>query len=273
LRIICQELAAVCAIMTEHPYLWQLASGVFFAYILATALLRPSTRRRSFALWVAGTGLAAAALSTTVPQTAWLHDWILPPTLLLVGYWSSGALFVSPMPRAERLLMAADRAFGIAEFRAPRLVAEVLEASYAGVYPIVALAFILHLVVVPSRSPERFWAVVLITDFICFGMLPWIQTRPPRALEEQPPWCASVRGFNLGLLHRASIHVNTFPSGHAAEAVAAALLVVGAPLPIVLLMGCGALAITAGAVLGRYHYALDALAGWIVAVLVWLAVA
>jgi len=37
-------------------------------------------------------------------------------------------------------------------------------------------------------------------------------------------------------------------------------------------MFVSALAISAGAVLGRYHYALDALAGWLVAVVVWLVV-
>ncbi len=66
--------------------------------------------------------------------------------------------------------------------------------------------------------------------------------------------------------------MNTFPSGHAAEALAAALLVLGAPLPIVLLMFVNAVAVSAAAVLGRYHYAADALAGWAVALIVWLAV-
>ena len=46
----------------------------------------------------------------------------------------------------------------------------------------------------------------------------------------------------------------------------------GAPVPVVCAMFVGALAISAGAVLGRYHYALDALAGWLVAVVVWLVV-
>jgi hypothetical protein len=37
-------------------------------------------------------------------------------------------------------------------------------------------------------------------------------------------------------------------------------------------MAIVALAISAGAVLGRYHYALDAVVGWLVAVAVWLLV-
>lgn len=40
---------------------------------------------------------------------------------------------------------------------------------------------------------------------------------------------------------------------------------------IVLWMLFAALAVSAGAVFGRYHYATDALTGWIVAASVWLA--
>jgi membrane-associated phospholipid phosphatase len=258
--------------MDDFPVLWQIASGAFFVYIIALALVRGAMPRRRFALAVAAAGLVATAGSTMIPRVAWLHDWFLPPSLLLLGYWSSGALFVAPMSRAEAVLMAGDRALGISNVRTPRLMAELLEASYAGIYAIVGLAFILYLVFVPSPNPDRFWAVVLITDFLCFAMLPWLQTRPPRALEARDPWQSSIRPFNLGLLDTASIHVNTFPSGHAAEALAAALLLVSAPMPVVIGMGCCALAITAGAVLGRYHYALDALAGWLVATAVWLVV-
>jgi membrane-associated phospholipid phosphatase len=102
-------------------------------------------------------------------------------------------------------------------------------------------------------------------------MLPWVQTRPPRALEGEAPWHSRFRRFNLRLLGSTSIQVNTFPSGHAAEGLAAALLILGAPIAVPLLMCAGAVAVSAGAVLGRYHYFGDALAGWIVAVGVWIA--
>jgi membrane-associated phospholipid phosphatase len=100
-----------------------------------------------------------------------------------------------------------------------------------------------------------------------------VQTRPPRALEAADPWLSPIRRFNLRLLGAASIQANTFPSGHAAEALAAALLVIGAPVPLVAAMFSAALAISAGAVFGRYHYAADALAGWAVALAVWVALA
>ena len=68
---------------------------------------------------------------------------------------------------------------------------------------------------------------------------------------------------------RTSIQHNTFPSGHAAEAVACALLVAAAPWPLLAAVAVAAALVSAGAVLGRYHYAADAFAGWVVAVAVW----
>ena len=60
--------------------------------------------------------------------------------------------------------------------------------------------------------------------------------------------------------------MNTFPSGHAAEGLVAFLLALAAPPGIVALMFLAALAVSAGAVLGRYHYLADAVAGWVVAI-------
>ena len=49
----------------------------------------------------------------------------------------------------------------------------------------------------------------------------------------------------------------------------AALLVSNGPVALQVWMFFNAAAISAGAVLGRYHYAADAIAGWAVALLVW----
>jgi membrane-associated phospholipid phosphatase len=258
--------------MTDSLTGWQCASILFFLYTMAVALWRGARPSGGRAVVLAAMGVACTAFSAVIPRYAWLHDWLLPPSLLLIGYWSSGGLFVRPMPGVEAGLMAFDRRLGIPARGVPRPVAECLEAAYLGIYPVVGLAFVLFLTTVPEPGPDRFWTVVLTTDYVCFGMMPWVQTRPPRVLEAQEPWRSAVRSLNLRLLGSASIHVNTWPSGHAAEAAAAALLLLGSPPPIVMGMVVVALAVSAGAVLGRYHYALDAVAGWLVALTVWLLV-
>jgi membrane-associated phospholipid phosphatase len=253
---------------------WELASAIFFGYVAACALLVPglASRRRWRVFVIAAAGLVVSLAATRLRLPPLLRDWVLPPLLLLVGYWSSGALFVAPMPRAERLLIRIDRMLRIERISAatPRLVAGFLEVMYVGVYPIIPVALVIHLLATPSPSARYFWTVVLVTDYLCFGTLPWLQTRPPRSLGARDPWSSSVRRFNLRLLGAASIRVNTFPSGHAAEALAAALLVSGAPWPWVAWMFFNAAAISAATVLGRYHYAADAVAGWAVALGVWL---
>ena len=254
--------------------IWPLASGLFFGYTAGVAATMPRLmwQRRRAALIFSLAGLALAVAAARLPVTPILHDWLLPPALLLLGYWTSGLLFVAPMPRAERLLFAIDRALRIRTISAqtPRPIVELLEFAYAGVYPLIPIALIIQLTLTDRADPGLFWTIILVTDYICFGVLPWVQTRPPRSLEDAEPWVSRFRRFNKRLLGTASINVNTFPSGHAAEALVAALLVLDAPWPWVVWMFFNALAVSAGAVLGRYHYALDAFAGWIAAVAVWL---
>lgn len=255
--------------------LWEGAALAFFVFLAgAAAVPGRSNVSRLKLLTGAAAGLLFIAITATAPDWPLLHEWVGPPVALLLGYWTSGHLFVQPKPTQESVLHGFDRRLRIPERarRLPRFLALALEMAYVGVYPTIPVALAFHLLFAPEPDPERFWAVILITDYICFGFLAWVQTRPPRALEDCEPWQSGVRRFNLRLLGAASIQVNTFPSGHAAEALAAALLLIGAPWPIVAGMFLNALAISAGTVFGRYHYAADALAGWVVAVAVWLVI-
>jgi membrane-associated phospholipid phosphatase len=257
--------------------LWQAASFVFFLYILVILAWRGAGSRAAGQRALVGSlaGVAATFLAMA-DATPWLFtDVILPPLVLLISYWTSGLLFVAPIAAQERALEELDQRFSILHVarRLPRALAELLEAAYLGVYALVPIALVIHLLFSTPPDPPQFWAVILITDFVCFGVLPWVQTRPPRALERAEPWTSSIRALNLRLLGSTSIQVNTFPSGHAAEGLAAALLVVDAPAPIVALMMIAALNVAAGAVLGRYHYLADVFAGFVVAISVWTIIA
>jgi membrane-associated phospholipid phosphatase len=249
--------------------LWQSASLAFFVYLaLLSDLRRGVSRRARLRVWSgAALGAAGAIAATRLPPDGVANVWILPPALLLLGYWTSGLLFVAPMPAAERRLVAIDEVLRIQAIaaRTPRPIAELFEFAYTGIYPLVLLA--LWAALNAGVTAARFWSVILIVDYVCFGMLPWIQTRPPRALGIDAPWRSAWRRVNLRVVDASSIQVNTFPSGHAAEALAAALLLLGASGPLVALMFLAAFAVSAGAVFGRYHYAADALAGWAVALI------
>ena len=66
-------------------------------------------------------------------------------------------------------------------------VREYLELMYLFCYPLVPIAFgVVYLASggagVDSVLPtDRYWSIVLLSSYLCFGVLPWIPTRPPRA--------------------------------------------------------------------------------------------
>jgi membrane-associated phospholipid phosphatase len=250
---------------------WQLGTAIFLGYLAFVAVLPRGLRRRNQVRILGGValGIVLLAVSVRLPADHPANVWVLPPALLLLGYWTSGLLFIAPMPRAERFLAGIDARLGIDALAArfPRPVAELLEFAYSGVYPLIPLA--LYLALRDGVSADRFWTTILLTDYVCFGMLAWFQTRPPRALGFEARWRSRWRVVNLRMLDASSVQVNTFPSGHAAEALAAALLVSGSHPLIAGWMFFNAAAISAGTVFGRYHYAADAVAGWLVALLVY----
>jgi hypothetical protein len=251
---------------------WAAATVAYCLYVLACALLAPRVSWRNRARAVTTAAVAAAlGFSAQVIDSFAVRSLLLPISSLVLGYRATGFLWRAPGAREERVLASTDRKLRIRLLasRTPRVLAELLELAYAAVYPLIPIALWLHMELAQRPDADRFWTVILVTDYICFAMLPWIQTRPPRTLEAGPPWRASLRELNLGILHRVSIQMNTVPSGHAAEALACALLLVGAPPAVLVLMFVMAIAISAGALFGRYHYAIDIALGWLVALGVW----
>jgi hypothetical protein len=247
---------------------------VYFLYLASVATLAniPIIRRMR----------VIATAITLVPVVVWLarfdHGWpllartIAPLVYLLAAYWTPALLVSAPSPIFEHWLTAFDsrwlrgRQFAFAA-RAPRWLIESLELAYLCCYPLIPAGWIgLHFLG-DVRDEERYWAAVMLAAALCYGALPWLPTRPPRSTEPDPVCRSAIRRLNLYALNKMSIQLNTFPSGHVATALAAALVVLSAvPLLGGLLM-LVALAITMGSVVGRYHYAADALAATVVAFL------
>lgn len=257
-------------------------TAVYFAYLAGMAVAR--RRWRPAAL-----SLAALVSLSTIGMAS-----IMPLVYLLAGYWLPAMLVRETNERLERRLLDVDHtlfgADGLERFAngAPRLLIEYLELAYLLCYAVVPAGFALLLltgneVARPMSSPtaawggdtlDMFWSVVLLAAFVCYGLLPWLPTRAPRAIE--PPLRAarsSMRALNLAVLSRASVQWNTFPSGHTAASLATALAV-GIHMPLAgVALGVVALSIAAGSVVGRYHYAADAIIGAAVAVLAFVMVA
>src|SRR5687768_9281451 len=81
---------------------WQLASAIFLGYLTLVAVLPRRLPRRNRIRILAGValGILVLAVSIRLPAEGVANVWVLPVVLLLLGYWTSGLLFVAPMPGA-----------------------------------------------------------------------------------------------------------------------------------------------------------------------------
>ena len=218
--------------------------------------------------------VAVARVQSSAALTAWpqyVRQW-MPLVYLLWFYWIP-AHFKRPInPQAEQWLADLDRRWATTLVRAvaeaPRWCAALLELAYLLCYPMLPAGLLFILWWDDTADPVRYATSVLLAGGLSYGVLPWLQTRPPRQLDDSPQTAtrSSLRRLNEAVLHTASVQLNTFPSGHVATAVAAALAVLAdtgaAGTPFVLLAAAVALA----CVVGRYHYLADVVLGAIVGV-------
>ncbi len=257
----------------------------FFAYLVIAARVSPLAGRRRLrvllaALVCVGLVIMLSQLRSS-PVLRLLRDW-LPAAYLLQGYWASGLFYRRPMTGLEDWLIAADehlfRALWLEHFwvRAPRAVLEYLEIAYLMAYPLVPGGFLIlywQSSGDTARLADHYWTIVLLSAYGCYGVLPWMQTRPPRTvapnhrLADRP---IVARRLNYLVLDRGSIQANTFPSGHAASAAASALIVASmADVAIGIVFAVLAASVTLATVLGRYHYAADTMLGVLVGGVAW----
>jgi membrane-associated phospholipid phosphatase len=248
-----------------------LAAAFFIVFAVAALVSRaPKARRIRASLLSAAFGVAViAATRASADFRGWFGH-----AYLLAGYWIPALLILSSdhESRFEKWLTHSDaqwRSFAIA---LPAWAASILELSYLLCYVLVPTAFVFVWSSGTTADVDRFWTAVLLSGFVCYGSLPWLISRPPRLLNTSATDGVGVRGINQFVLTRVSHGLNTFPSGHVAVSLAAALEVLPLSQPVGTVLLVTAAAIGAGAIVGRYHYAVDvafgALLGLIASLLV-----
>lgn len=271
---------------------WLLSAYFLYAAVLAQLLpVRPSVRLVALAV--------NAAVLAGFPLLAWaeslrgrkffgvVRDWYVPP-LMLLAYremgWFAPEAHSHQLERAwvtwDRLLLNDWGLRAAIEALGPLLPA-VLEAAYLLTYSIPLFALAMLYAYGQRGRVESFLLVFLLAILSAYALLPYFPSEPPRRVfpgELSPSFDTLFRRANWALLGDYGIRSSVFPSGHVAGAFAGAFAMLRL-LPerrwVGWLLLSLAILIATATVYGRYHYVVDGVAGFALAVgayFVWVAV-
>lgn len=262
---------------------------VYFTYATACAwVLKPHTPVAFVAaglnlLVVCGFGLLAwgEALRGR-PLLRVLRDWY-PLPLMLLAYREMGWLApASHTYQLEQKWVLWDKAllnrFKLAEAieALGPVVPSILELSYTLVYTIAPFCMgWLYYRRLQARM-NAFLTSYLTAIFCCYALFPFFPSEPPRTVfpnEDLPQVDTVFRQFNLALLGQYGIHTSVFPSAHVAGSFAGAFAM-RELLPqqrwVWRLLAALASSIAVATIYGRYHYTVDAVAGFLAALGGWV---
>lgn len=255
---------------------------VYFLYVVAVAAVHPVegvfSRVAIVNLLVVGgyAGLTRGPVSQR-PLAAVLRDW-LPVGLIILAYkemgWFAPAFHSNELEAGwilwDRVLLD-DWGLRAAVESAGSLGPSVLEIAYALVYAIGPISVAVFYAYGKRPRLDAFLLPFVLGTLLAYAFYPFVASEPPRTVfpEQDLPRVETVfRRFNLWLLSGGGIHTSVFPSGHVAHAFAAAGGMLRA-LPehkwVGRTMMSLAVLILVATIYGRYHYAVDSLAGLAVA--------
>ena len=256
---------------------------VYFVFLSGVACVRrlPGLRRRHI-VTLAGIGISltlAGRFSAPFLGEDWsitVRNW-LPTVTILIAYWQAGQFYIEPSVRLQSRLQRIDDRLGVAlrsvaSVVRSRLIVAYLEVVYLFAYPLIPLALgVLLLFGFGGGEVDHFWAVVLLSSYSCYAMLPFAPTLPPRlvpgsGVDSRREWREPPRSFNLWIFDWLGIGANTFPSGHVAATIAASLVLLEiAPLAGAVFLWFS-VSIAVSTVVRRYHFFVDAVLGALLAV-------
>jgi hypothetical protein len=233
-------------------------SLLFLALFTLLALIRhlPIKNR----VIIVALGISGIALLWLGIHQIQIRDWV-PTILMVIVYWQGGRFFSNPHKKLQDYLEKFEKNFSFLDRKRPHLYWEI---AYFLCYPMVPGAVAtLYALDLTSRI-DFFWTIVLAPTFLCHLIVSFYQSLPPWKYRN-----LTVEGFsrkmNFLVIRHASIQINTFPSAHVAASMAVAFAMMHLSLIAGLVFLFIGLSITIATVVGRYHYAADAVWGVVLA--------
>jgi membrane-associated phospholipid phosphatase len=146
----------------------------------------------------------------------------------------------------------------------------ILEISYSLVYATAPFGLAMLYVYGARKRSEKYLVILVLGVLLAYAQFPFLPSEPPRTVfpgEDAPSMQTIFRRFNWFLLGGYGIHTSVFPSAHVSGACAAAFGAMRA-LPekpwVWRTLLVTAMLIATATVYGRYHYVVDAMAGFAV---------
>ena len=207
-----------------------------------------------------------------------LRNWI-PLALMLLAYKEMGWLAPSSHDHRleqswivwDHLLLSRLRLRSVIELAGP-LFPSLLELCYVLVYALPAFSMSMLYVYRKSRDAESLLVIYLLGLFLSYVQFPFWPSEPPRIVfpgYDEPSMTTLFRQFNHWILGGYGIHTSVFPSAHVSGAFAAAFAlkrVLRERPRLYRGVFVYATLVAIATVYGRYHYAVDAVAGVIVGI-------
>ena len=148
-----------------------------------------------------------------------------------------------------------------------------LELCYVLVYAVAPVSLIAIFLNHRRERINRFWMAYLVGTLGAYALFPYFPSEPPRTVfagVDLPSIDTLLRRFNLWIVGGYGIHSSVFPSAHVSSALSAAwgLLATIPERPwIGWSMAAYGMLVAIATIYGRYHYAVDALAGIVISLL------
>ena len=267
--------------------------AVFFAWTTVLALVLPVSghirARTVFANVVVLLLYVWLFRLQQYPLAQITRDWF-PQALMILAYkqmgWFAPATHTNFLEHQwiiwDRLLLNRLHGRAIIESLGP-ILPSLLELSYALVYAVPPITMAVIYVTGLRRRTDTLLTIYLLGLFLSYAQFPFWPSEPPRVVfpgEDNPTVHTALRSFNLWLVGNYGIHTSVFPSAHVSGAVAAAFgiaYLMPQRRRLVLVYFGYSVLVAVATVYGRYHYAVDAAAGFLVGVFgfvfgVWLTV-
>jgi membrane-associated phospholipid phosphatase len=258
-----------------RQYEWLIIA--YFTYVAAVAPFFISGNKRWLPALIAASAIAIlVALSR---HDSHVRDWI--PLVLTFTAFREMNLF-TPAVRdhhLENAWIGNDRwLLDTAHLRAAieslgPLIPSYLEICYVLVYAIALISALILLFNQRRDQLNTFWFAFVAGTLASYALFPYFPSDPPRTVfagADLPHIVTVFRRFNLAILGQYGIHSSVFPSAHVSAAFACAWgLFITMPdrRRYAAMVATFAFSVATATIYGRYHFAVDALAGFAVSFL------